>query len=122
MAIHQTEHSLPPIPEKLYFTIGEVSKLCDLKTHVLRYWEQEFSGLMPARRGNRRYYRHEDVVLIRKIRHLLYDEGFTVEGARHQLKMLKIIRDKPEEKLYNAVRSAVVKLQKVVNELEHSST
>jgi DNA-binding transcriptional MerR regulator len=77
---------LPPIPAKRYFTIGEVSELCGVKAHVLRYWEQEFSQLKPVKRsGNRRYYQHHEVLLIRKIRHLLYDQGFTISGARHRL-------------------------------------
>ncbi len=77
---------LPAIPGKRYFTIGEVSDLCDLKPHVLRYWEQEFEQLRPVkRRGNRRYYQHEDVLLIREIRRLLYEKGFTISGARQQL-------------------------------------
>ncbi|MDR2017255.1 MAG: MerR family transcriptional regulator [Burkholderiales bacterium] len=77
---------LPPIPAKRYFTIGEVSELCAVKPHVLRYWEQEFSQLKPLkRRGNRRYYQHHEVLLIRRIRGLLYDQGFTISGARHQL-------------------------------------
>ena len=77
---------LPPIPSKRYFTIGEVSELCDVKPHVLRYWEQEFPQLKPVkRRGNRRYYQHHEVVLIRKIRALLYEEGFTISGARNRL-------------------------------------
>ncbi len=77
---------LPPIPSKRYFTIGEVSKLCVVKPHVLRYWEQEFAQLKPVtRRGNRRYYQHHDIKLIRKIRGLLYEEGFTITGARHKL-------------------------------------
>ncbi|MDR1229277.1 MAG: MerR family transcriptional regulator [Azoarcus sp.] len=77
---------LPPIPAKRYFSIGEVSELCGVKTHVLRYWEQEFSQLKPLKRsGNRRYYQHHEVLLVRKIRHLLYDEGFTISGARHRL-------------------------------------
>ena len=84
---------LPDIPEKRYFTIGEVAYLCDLKTHVLRYWEQEFPQLSPnKRKGNRRYYQHEDVVLIRRIRHLLYHRGFTINGARQQLKSDEIAR------------------------------
>jgi len=79
-------NDLPPIPDKLYFTIGEVGKLCDLRPHVLRYWEQEFSQLSPSkRRGNRRYYQRKDVVLIRKIKELLYEQGYTIEGARQQL-------------------------------------
>jgi len=78
--------SLPPIPAKRYFTIGEVSDLCGVKPHVLRYWEQEFTQLKPVkRRGNRRYYQHHEVLLIRRIRHLLYDEGFTINGARQRL-------------------------------------
>jgi len=77
---------LPPIPSKRYFTIGEVSELCAVKAHVLRYWEQEFPQLKPVkRRGNRRYYQHQDVILIRQIRSLLYDRGYTIGGARQQL-------------------------------------
>jgi DNA-binding transcriptional MerR regulator len=77
---------LPPIPAKRYFTIGEVSELCAVKPHVLRYWEQEFSQLKPVkRRGNRRYYQHHEVLLIRRIRDLLYEQGFTINGARHRL-------------------------------------
>ena len=78
--------ALPPIPAKRYFTIGEVSELCGVKPHVLRYWEQEFTQLKPVkRRGNRRYYQHHEVLLIRRIRELLYDQGFTISGARNQL-------------------------------------
>ena len=77
---------LPPIPDKKYFTISEVSHLCDLKAYVLRYWEQEFPQLKPTkRRGNRRYYVLDDVLLVRQIKRLLYDDGFTIEGARTQL-------------------------------------
>ena len=77
---------LPPIPAKRYFTIGEVSELCGVKPHVLRYWEQEFTQLRPVkRRGNRRYYQHHEVLLIRRIRELLYEQGFTINGARHRL-------------------------------------
>ena len=83
-ASHNDE--LPPIPGKRYFTIGEVSQLCDVKPHVLRYWEQEFPQLKPVkRRGNRRYYQRQDVLIIRQIRSLLYDEGFTIGGARQRL-------------------------------------
>ena len=79
-------HELPPIPGKRYFTIGEVSQLCDVKPHVLRYWEQEFPQLKPVkRRGNRRYYQRQDVLTIRQIRALLYDQGFTIGGARQRL-------------------------------------
>ena len=77
---------LPSIPDKIYFTIGEASKLCVLEQHVLRYWEQEFSQLKPVKRqGNRRYYQRKDILFIRKIKHLLYNEGFTIEGARSKL-------------------------------------
>ena len=79
-------HKFPPIPAKRYFTIGEVGILCGVKPHVLRYWEQEFSQLRPVkRRGNRRYYQHQEVLLIRRIRELLYDQGFTINGARSRL-------------------------------------
>ncbi len=77
---------LPPIPAKRYFTIGEVSELCGVKPHVLRYWEQEFTQLRPVkRRGNRRYYQHHEVLLVRRIRELLYEQGFTINGARNRL-------------------------------------
>src|SRR4249920_1117233 len=83
---HNPKEALPPIPAKRYFTIGEVSDLCGVKPHVLRYWEQEFTQLKPMkRRGNRRYYQHHEVLLIRRIRDLLYDQGFTISGARNQL-------------------------------------
>lgn len=79
---------LPSIPAKRYFTIGEVAELCAVKPHVLRYWEQEFSQLKPVkRRGNRRYYQHHEVLLIRRIRQLLYEEGFTISGARNKLEI-----------------------------------
>ena len=80
------DKDLPPIPAKRYFTIGEVSELCGVKPHVLRYWEQEFDQLKPVkRRGNRRYYQRGDVIMIRQIRSLLYEQGFTISGARQQL-------------------------------------
>ena len=80
------EKTLPPIPPKRYFTIGEVSELCQVKPYVLRYWEQEFTQLKPMkRRGNRRYYQHHEVLLIRRIRALLYEQGFTINGARNRL-------------------------------------
>ena len=80
------ENALPPIPVKRYFTIGEVGELCGVKPHVLRYWEQEFTQLRPMkRRGNRRYYQHHEVLLIRRIRELLYEQGFTISGARNKL-------------------------------------
>jgi DNA-binding transcriptional MerR regulator len=85
-ANHSSRTQLPPIPAKRYFTIGEVSELCGVKPHVLRYWEQEFTQLKPVkRRGNRRYYQHHEVLLIRRIRELLYDQGFTISGARNRL-------------------------------------
>ena len=93
---------LPPIPAKRYFTIGEVSELCGVKPHVLRYWEQEFTQLKPVkRRGNRRYYQHHEVLLIRRIRELLYEEGFTISGARNRLDNARLdarieAEDKPE--------------------------
>jgi DNA-binding transcriptional MerR regulator len=88
--------SLPPLPSKRYFTIGEVSELCDVKPHVLRYWEQEFAQLKPMkRRGNRRYYQHHEVLMIRRIRDLLYDQGFTISGARNKLhELIQAERDK----------------------------
>ncbi|HRH80081.1 MAG TPA: MerR family transcriptional regulator [Thiobacillaceae bacterium] len=83
---HIPSSELPPIPAKRYFTIGEVSELCGVKPHVLRYWEQEFSQLKPVkRRGNRRYYQHHEVMLVRRIRELLYEQGFTISGARNRL-------------------------------------
>jgi DNA-binding transcriptional MerR regulator len=95
---------LPPIPAKRYFTIGEVSDLCGVKPHVLRYWEQEFTQLKPVkRRGNRRYYQHHEVLLIRRIRELLYEEGFTISGARNRLD--NSIAQPPEEKSEAPARS-----------------
>jgi DNA-binding transcriptional MerR regulator len=92
---------LPPIPAKRYFTIGEVSELCGVRPHVLRYWEQEFTQLKPVkRRGNRRYYQHHEVLLVRRIRQLLYEEGFTISGARNRL-------DEPHGKTHSASRSEV---------------
>ena len=86
MEHHVANSDLPPIPAKRYFTIGEVSELCGVKAHVLRYWEQEFTQLKPVKRGgNRRYYQHHEVLLIRRIRQLLYEEGFTISGARSRL-------------------------------------
>jgi len=86
MEPHKPNSELPPIPAKRYFTIGEVSELCGVKAHVLRYWEQEFTQLNPVKRsGNRRYYQHHEVVLIRRIRELLYEQGFTISGARNRL-------------------------------------
>jgi DNA-binding transcriptional MerR regulator len=93
MTEHLPSSELPPIPSKRYFTIGEVSELCGVKPHVLRYWEQEFGQLKPVkRRGNRRYYQHHEVMLIRHIRELLYEQGFTISGARNRLSS----EDEPE--------------------------
>ena len=93
------EKMLPPIPAKRYFTIGEVGDLCGVKPHVLRYWEQEFTQLRPMkRRGNRRYYQHHEVLMIRRIRDLLYEQGFTISGARNRLQELsQIERDRRRE-------------------------
>jgi DNA-binding transcriptional MerR regulator len=90
------EKALPPIPAKRYFTIGEVGDLCGVKPHVLRYWEQEFTQLRPMkRRGNRRYYQHHEVLMIRRIRDLLYDQGFTISGARNKMQeLVQAERDK----------------------------
>ena len=91
------EKALPAIPAKRYFTIGEVGDLCGVKPHVLRYWEQEFTQLRPMkRRGNRRYYKHHEVLMIRRIRDLLYDQGFTISGARN--KMQEILQAEREKK------------------------
>jgi DNA-binding transcriptional MerR regulator len=93
------ENSLPSIPAKRYFTIGEVGDLCGVKPHVLRYWEQEFTQLRPMkRRGNRRYYQHHEVLMIRRIRDLLYDQGFTISGARNKMQeLLQTERDKKSD-------------------------
>jgi len=107
--------NLPPIPAKRYFTIGEVSELCGVKPHVLRYWEQEFTQLKPLkRRGNRRYYQHHEVLLIRRIRHLLYEEGYTISGARNRL------GDANDRAAYDpdaAVRLSAAELQSLRSEL-----
>ncbi|NLF52992.1 MAG: MerR family transcriptional regulator [Thauera phenolivorans] len=91
---------LPQIPAKRYFTIGEVAELCGVKPHVLRYWEQEFTQLKPVKRGgNRRYYQHHEVMLIRRIRHLLYEEGFTISGARNRLGESAIMQHEDAQEL-----------------------
>ena len=105
---------LPPIPAKRYFTIGEVSELCCVKPHVLRYWEQEFTQLKPVkRRGNRRYYQHHEVLLIRRIRDLLYEQGFTISGARNRLGDANDVPHDPEA----AVRLTGAELQSLRNDL-----
>jgi DNA-binding transcriptional MerR regulator len=97
MENHTSNTGLPAIPAKRYFTIGEVSELCGVKAHVLRYWEQEFTQLKPIkRRGNRRYYQHHEVLLIRNIRKLLYEDGFTIHGARSQLNHLAPPHSSPD--------------------------
>ena len=97
METHKPNSELPPIPAKRYFTIGEVSELCGVKAHVLRYWEQEFTQLNPVKRsGNRRYYQHHEVVLIRRIRELLYEQGFTISGARNRLDGLRVSNNAAE--------------------------
>ena len=104
---------LPPIPGKRYFTIGEVSSLCEVKPHVLRYWEQEFPQLSPVkRRGNRRYYQRQDVIIIRQIRGLLYDQGFTIGGARQRLSGEEAKEDQTQFKLL--VRQMIVELEDVL--------
>jgi DNA-binding transcriptional MerR regulator len=108
----------PAIPSKLYFTIGEASALCLVKPHVLRYWEQEFSQLSPSkRRGNRRYYQHADIILVRNIKDLLYNRGFTIEGARAQLNT----SSKPEVKTMDTeIKDADESLESLLSELEEA--
>lgn len=106
---------LPPIPDKLYFTIGEVSKLCDIKTHVLRYWEQEFEQLRPAKRkGNRRYYQRKDIMMVRKLKDLLYGQGFTIEGARTQLSQSTDTKERISSNTHQSLKT----LQTAVKDLE----
>ena len=108
---------LPPIPGKRYFTIGEVSTLCEVKPHVLRYWEQEFPQLSPVkRRGNRRYYQRQDVIVIRQIRALLYDQGSTIGGARQRLSSDDAKEDQTQFKLL--VRQMIVELEDVLRVLK----
>ncbi len=109
MQDHSLLTPLPPIPAKRYFTIGEVSDLCGVKPHVLRYWEQEFTQLKPVkRRGNRRYYQHHEVLLIRKIRELLYEQGFTISGARNRLEGAELnASDEPKTELVAAPQANI---------------
>ncbi len=112
------DDTLPTIPEKRYFTIGEVALLCALKPHVLRYWEQEFTKLKPGkRRGNRRYYQYEDVVMVRQIRKLLYEDGFTIEGARTQLSGGVVDVNKPMQR-DPIVSQLITELEKVLESLK----
>ena len=114
---NRAKATLPPIPAKRYFTIGEVSELCAVKPHVLRYWEQEFSQLKPVkRRGNRRYYQHHEVLLIRRIRDLLYEQGFTIGGARQRLEGEEAKQDQTQFKLL--VKQMIVELEDVLRVLK----
>ncbi len=109
---------LPPIPGKRYFTIGEVSELCDVKPHVLRYWEQEFPQLKPVkRRGNRRYYQRQEVMTIRQIRSLLYEHGFTIGGARQRLTDEGTIVDESAERFRALVREMITELDDLLTVL-----
>ena len=113
---------LPPIPAKRYFTIGEVSELCGVKPHVLRYWEQEFTQLKPVkRRGNRRYYQHHEVLLVRRIRELLYEQGFTISGARNKLdsRMTEVASDNAAHPVANVSRDGldVMEIRKELTEI-----
>ncbi len=115
---HNSE--LPEIPAKRYFTIGEVSELCEVKPHVLRYWEQEFTQLKPVkRRGNRRYYQRQDVVLIREIRTLLYEQGFTIGGARQRMAG-GVVVEEPVSKAKPVMNQHVVK--ELIEEIEEALT
>ena len=110
-----TTEALPPIPAKRYFTIGEVSELCGVKPHVLRYWEQEFTQLKPVkRRGNRRYYQHHEVLLVRRIRELLYSQGFTISGARNRLDDGGAADAQPSTSVTNAPQSLRAELLGVI--------
>lgn len=112
----KSEPQLPPIPDKLYFNIGEVAKLCDVKPHVLRYWEEEFTALAPVkRRGNRRYYQRKDVLLVRQIKQLLYVQGFTIEGARIQLTTVNQPTTASSTEL---LKKLLVDLERVLEQLE----
>ncbi len=110
-------NELPPIPAKRYFTIGEVSELCDVKPHVLRYWEQEFPQLKPVkRRGNRRYYQRQDVLMIRQIRSLLYEQGFTIGGARQRMSSDDAKEDSTQFK--QLIRQMVAELEDLLKDLK----
>ena len=117
--IRSTE--LPEIPDRIYFSIGDVSRLCDLRSHVLRYWEQEFEQLSPTkRRGNRRNYMKKDILLIRRIRSLLYDQGYTIEGARKKLAQEARVRSVPETTASvpsQRVEKAIQDLESILNDL-----
>jgi DNA-binding transcriptional MerR regulator len=123
MAEHPLTEALPAIPAKRYFTIGEVGELCAVKPHVLRYWEQEFTQLKPVkRRGNRRYYQHHEVLLIRRIRELLYEQGFTINGARQRLDeqasvqtdVVELIVAAPAPLDYSALRQEILEIIQIL--------
>ncbi len=129
MILSDTPIVLPPIPAKRYFTIGEVSDLCGVKPHVLRYWEQEFTQLKPVkRRGNRRYYQHHEVLLIRKIRELLYEQGFTISGARNRLSEGRELPQDPDAAVrltaaeLHALRTELRSIQELLNQAASSAT
>ena len=109
-------NNLPPIPGKRYFTIGEASELCAVKSHVLRYWEREFPQLSPIkRRGNRRYYQRKDIILIRRIRNLLYDQGFTIGGAKQCLEGFQAKDDSSQQKmLIRQLRSELAEVLRIL--------
>ena len=114
------KETLPPIPAKRYFTIGEVSELCGVKPHVLRYWEQEFTQLKPVkRRGNRRYYQHHEVLLIRRIRELLYEQGFTINGARGRLDETAVLPEKSVQPSKFDVALVCREIRSVLEILQH---
>ena len=118
MENHTLNSDLPPIPAKRYFTIGEVSELCGVKAHVLRYWEQEFTQLKPIKRGgNRRYYQHHEVLLIRRIRQLLYEEGFTISGARSRLVQLAEQREDGGQTSISAASQKASDLRRELREI-----
>ncbi|MCP5274059.1 MAG: MerR family transcriptional regulator [Burkholderiales bacterium] len=116
----KTSNHFPPIPAKRYFTIGEVGILCGVKPHVLRYWEQEFTQLKPVkRRGNRRYYQHQEVLLIRRIRELLYDQGFTINGARSRLGHYELQSQSSQDSAANSAQKSAVDLNYVRDEIKN---
>jgi DNA-binding transcriptional MerR regulator len=113
---NKSKQQILPIPDKMYLTIGEVSKICNVKAHVLRYWEQEFTQLNPSkRRGNRRYYQRKDVLLIREIMSLLYEQGFTIEGARTKLREEKTLVSQGAH--YYLLQETITQLEAVVKNL-----
>lgn len=117
------EKDLPVIPDKRYFTISEVSFLCKVKAYVLRYWEQEFPQLKPVkRRGNRRYYQHQDVLLVRQIKKLLYEDGYTIEGARSQLTNTSESVSCQSVKMNAVVKKVITELETVLHNLQGISS